>query len=298
MKKKILSLCTVLSLFISLCMPVSAVSTSETPTMTKREFLEYCHELRQNSPTPKIVLSQEEVDDLIIQYILSSSDDKKEIEVQLNAAGFFIYSDSTQLTTQPYSEPNDITISGAMVLCDENTGNWSISAGGTWRDKNLSAISDEAGFWLHAIGSTKNIGGYDAVGLVIYNTSGRTPSLVRSYAQINDGAGHSVRLTNPSTYNSGRGIAFQYQDYITVTETSMTGYKFNYYGYGYVAVMTFDNSFLDWNGTARGYYAHTWSNTTIDSIGFNLSTTYYGLNISWSENKNHFLAFSNMDTKF
>lgn len=299
MKMKVTSLLISFALCVGLCTPAFAAFKVDTSAMTKAEFAEYCHSLRNNDTRSSSLLSTDEAEDLLMKHAMcTNTQTKAQIEKELNASGYFLYKDGTESSPiSPLSEAADCTISGVIVWYDDNTDTWTMTAGGHWT--NLDAIFDDAGFWIFDVGYTHDIGGYDAVGIVIQNTEGKTPSLLSSHAEIYDGDDTTVTLKNPSTYDTGKGIAFEYQDYITVTKnTGITTYDFNYYGYGYSAIMRFDSSFRDWSGTARGFYTHTWSDTTINSIGFNVGAANFGLDISWSENKNKFLAFSNMDTQF
>ncbi len=269
----------------------------EQTSMTKSEFVEHIRSTRQDEARSSSTIQVEDAERLAARYITSDMAQKDEIEGQLNAAGYYIYKDDTSDEEQLSSEPSDISVSGVVTVYDDNTGNWSLVAGGTWN--NLDAIYDDAGFWIWHVGRKKDIGGYDAIGIVIYDTSGITPELLSSWGEINNGEGESKKLSTASAYDTKRGVGFEFQDYITVTKAiNTTEYEFNYMGAGYSAAMRFDSSFTNWNGTSRGFYAHTWDETTIDSIGFNAGQGTFGLDVSWSTTSDHFLGFSTMDTKF
>ncbi len=306
-KTRLISMLCAIAMSLTLVLPVGAISLIEntessldvsTPTrnkngLTKADFVEQCQRSSRASGRTAISLTQDEADRLLIEYTTSSSSRKQELEVQLNAAGHFIFSEGT--TVETLSEPANVTLSNVVTSYNDNTGDWSLISGGTWN--NLDAIKKDAGTWLFAVGSTKNIGGYDAVGMVIYNTSGKTPTLKSSFATINDGT-TTKTLYNPSAYDTNRGIAFQYQDVITVTRSYLVTYDFTYMGKGFSSVMRFGSDFVNWNGKARTFYAHTWSDTTINQIAFSVGTSSANFNVSWSENNNHMDIYSNADTSF
>lgn len=298
--KKVITLIFAVLFLVSLCVPAGAISIDEEPsssTMTKAEFAEYCHNLNSAKARTASVLSQGEVDQLLMQYALSqSSTERTQLENQLNAAGVYIYSDGSEYQVSPLSVANDVILNAVICSYNDNTGDWSLVGGGYW--PTISPVIEDYGGITGFLGDTYDVGGVDAVGITITNTSGTVPALKASSGMIHDGLGNSITLNNPSTGNTSAGIAFEYQDYLTVIEVGLINNTLSYMGYGFSAVMRFDSSFMNWNGSARTFYAHTWNSTTISEIQLGVSSETLGVDITWSVNSNKFLAYNSSDTVF
>ncbi len=294
--KKIVSVMLIVLLSISACMIPSSAETTEQKN-DKKLFVNHCN-MECNQKDSQYQFSQDEIDELLYLYAIGDENQKQVSEELLNNSGVFIFSDeSSDSSISLQSEPADVNLSGVIESYDGNTGNWALTVGGTWN--NLSAIGDEIGIWWGAgVGKTKNIGGLDAVGIVLYNTYGTVPTLVSSNGYIHDGNGNRTTLYNAATYDASRGIAFEYQDYITCIDYNLLSYKWNYMGYGFSATMRFSSNYVNFHGKAKGFLAHSWDNTTINSIGFSGGSGSFGLNIGWSHDKDYFLTYSGMDTDF
>lgn len=263
--------------------------------MTKAEFAEYCHNLNSAKARTASVLSQGEVDQLLMQYALSqSSTERTQLENQLNAAGVYIYSGKNEYQVSPLSEPADVTVNAVICSYNDNTGDWSLVGGGHWN--NVGVIWEDTDEIASYVGQEIEIGGFDAMGILIVNNSGTVPTLKASFGQITNGAGNvTTTIDNPSTYDTSKGIGYLYQDYLTVINSSLQAY---YTGYGFAAVMRFDSSFVNWNGTARAFYYHTWDETSITGLGFSVGVTEVGVDVSWANEGHSFPMFSRSDTTF
>lgn len=283
--KQILSMICAAVFMTALSSPALAISSE--PSMTKAEFVEYCQSIQQKNGR-STTISDEEADQLLLQYASNTEKaNQAEIEDQLNNAGIFIYSDGTKNLPTPLSEPSRVRLNNVVCSYNSSTGDWSLVVGGNWLDHTY-IISDLGGWG--SPGSTVAVGGLDAIGITIYNTSGTLPPLKASLGMAYDEKGNTKQISNPSTGNTGQGIAFMYQDTATIGANA----SFNYMGYSFSALMRFGSDFKNWNGFARGFYLHTWSSTTINSVGLGA----YTAQISWSEAKNHFEVYSDSDTVF
>lgn len=155
------------------------------------------------------------------------------------------------------------------------------------------------------MGDSKNVGGYDSVGITYYNTSGTCNATVKkSLGYWHDGGDSSMQSSSPSHGGGRLGVAFDYQDKVTVTSVNfLTGaYSYKYLGAGFAATITYDSKFVNWNGKARTFNAHTWNTTDISSIGFNggggTGGATFGVDIAFSSTSNSFKAFNSADTSF
>lgn len=292
--KKFLSIVLSLAMVFSLSATAAATENATTTAknkdgLTKAEFVAQIRKTRTAT-----TITENEENALLFQYSISSESKRAELESELNSAGIYIYSDGSE-NTQTRSEPSDITLNNVICSYNDNTGDWSLVAGGSWDDINVVRQECDVS-WIYN-GLTVNIGGTDAVGMTIYNTSGTTPALKTSFATIYED-GTAKTLNNPSIYDTNRGIAFEYQDKYTFVDIYSSPIQGKYYGEGFACVMRFGSSFINWNGFARSYYTHTWKNTVIDSLGFNIGVDSVGFDVSWAEGINHMELYSNGDTQF
>ena len=126
----------------------------------------------------------------------------------------------------------------------------------------------------------------------MYQASGTLPTLNRCSGYVHDGNGNNMSLSNPCNLDSTRGVVFEFQDYRTIIQESPTDYT--YMGYGFAAQAVYDSSFAQYHGKAKSYYAHTWEEASIDSIGISVD----GFSISWTADVNRWFIYNNSDTTF
>lgn len=266
--------------------------------MTKAEFADYCDELASSKSRSVSMLSEEEILDLLGAYSMSTDEKRAEYESILNDHGCYIYSCTSAANTR--SQPGDVSMGTVAITYIPYTQEWVVGFSGRWT--SVDPVEDE---WdelesLPEIDDTQNIGGLDAAGIIFYNTSGSTPNMLSSMCKVTNDGDLEYTTTSPSTYNSAQGVAFQYQDYARVLgyQNWLTEVVYDYLGHVFTVSMTFDSSFEFFNGAARGFYVHTWDQTSITSIGFSADVTGFGLDLSWSNEGYSFQCYSNSDTQF
>jgi hypothetical protein len=196
------------------------------------------------------------------------------------------------------SQPSDVYLNAVDIYSDASTGNWHVTGGGYWSNRNW--FSDAPSFFLPSVGDTKNVGGFDSVGVTYYNTSTTyNATVVSSMGYWHDGVGNNWSSTSPSHGDGKLGVAFDYQDKVRVTYADPWTTEVEYEGTGFSATITYSASFADYNGKARTFYAHTWKSTNISSITFKGDTGgTFGADIQFSTSENKFQAFNNSDTNF
>lgn len=241
-------------------------ASNEMP-MTKTEFVEYCSSIYANHDRTSVI-SEDDTDRLLIQYAINTNEkERAQIENQLNDAGVFIYSEGPKNMFAPRSSSADITLNNVICSYNYDSKDWSLVAGGHWNDHTAILKDIDS---LPQINCSKDIGGLDSVGIAIDRTSGILPPLKSSFGMIYDEQGTTTELKNPATSTTEKGIAFQYQDFVTAGANK----SFYHMGNEFACVMRFGPDFASWNGFARGFYLHTWGKT------------------------DYFAAYSSVDTKF
>lgn len=287
-------------LFLSLSFTISATANSESYTvdstrssLSKSQFADACEEQYTDEVEHKS-LSDEEVSNLILLY--RQSGDLK-YEQELNNAGIYLYSSSTSYvsTNARTSEPTDVIMNTCEVLYNITKDQWIVKFIGNW--KSIDPISDEVHVWFNpSEGDTMNVGGYDAVGMVFYDTSGGSPKKIDSYATIRSSdTVTSSTSKNPDTYDDSYGVIFRIQDYIICRKnTSIFTYEWDYVGAIFETSMTFDSSFENFNGKAKGLYVHTWKSSSVTSIGVG----WINFDLSWVPEDYSFSCYSNTAVEF
>lgn len=214
----------------------------------------------------------------------------EEFENYLNSNGVFIYSEETSDVTPLSTGSQDVSMSKAMITYNSSTDEWILIGGGYWYDGAYDDDMPSAFFGY--LGKVDNVGGLDAVGVAMYQASGTLPTLNRCSGYVHDGNGNNMSLSNPCNLDSTRGVVFEFQDYRTIIQESPTDYT--YMGYGFAAQAVYDSSFAQYHGKAKSYYAHTWEEASIDSIGISVD----GFSISWTADVNRWFIYNNSDTTF
>jgi len=265
--------------------------------MTKAEFATYCDRLYAQTvqTSQKRETTESEIESLLKEYNRTKS---IEVEAKLNQAGVFVYSSSSSAQNTRTSDNGHVFISDVSITYSSQKQEWTVSAGGYWTD--LSGIADESGTWVGFYeGATRNIGGLDAFGIAFYNTSGTVPTMKSCYAEIGDGTGNFDQYSSNAIMDSSTGAAFLYQDHLICTRvTGWFSYDWAYFGQMFDITMKFDSSFSAFNGKARAFIYHTWEDTSITSIGVNVGSDSFGINVGWENEGNSWPAFSSGETPF
>lgn len=182
----------------------------------------------------------------------------------------------------------DVNMNSVIIAYHSSTNRWSVTGGGYWSSTTYLNDAPAPNLIIGAL----NVGGMDAIGVALTNTSGTIPSLLSSSGYAHDGHGHNISMTNPSTSNSAHGVAFQFQDQIYFSDDNIDDVC--YLGYGFSAQAIYNSSFAQYHGRARSYYAHTWSNCSINSIGISNS----GISVTLSNSNYGWEIYNNSDTVF
>ncbi|MGQ8873498.1 hypothetical protein [Paenibacillus sp. TSA_86.1] len=195
----------------------------------------------------------------------------------------------------------DITMNKVWITQDAVTRNWNLTGGGYWKN---TAWFDDMGWQVWSNNQIRNLGGVDSVGITLYNTSGSYTGVqvVSSSGYVTDHNGWTETLNNPSHGNGKYGVAFDFQDKVKYTggcaNFNCSSDYFTYLGKGFAASITYNSTFVNYNGSARSMYAHTWDNTTINSIGLTGGAGNWGINMSWSHSANRWMIVNDSDTSF
>jgi hypothetical protein len=202
------------------------------------------------------------------------------------------------------SQGSDITMNNVWITYDSSTGNWQVTGGGYWNNKQWFG---DLGFtwWAGYTGETKNMPGYDSVGIAYFNTSGTyNATVLSSQGYWTDHNGWSGSSTSPSHGDGKMGVAFDWQDKVKLTYWPIgvigvvTSSDCSYLGNGFSTTITYSSNFADFNGFARTFYVHTWNSTNISKMNFGISGKTFGVDIEYSSSSNRFMIFNNSDTAF
>lgn len=199
------------------------------------------------------------------------------------------------------SQPNGVKLNKPTITYDSKTKNWKITASGEWKSYSHlgKEIDNNKKIW-YSVGDTWNVGGYDAVGISLSNTSGYATAskgkikqnLLRVSGSATLSNGKSVKNKNSSTNDDKYGAIFKLQDYSYVTAAKLRwylvwDYEYRYVGYKFSTTITYNKKFSEWDGTAKLYYAHTWNKTSIS----NISVSKTGVGIGWKSEGSGFYTY-------
>lgn len=302
MKKTISLILIVCFAILSLSFSVSAYDMSKKyseislkSSLSKAQFAEHSKRKYEEKASHE-ELSDQEISNLLL--LLRKTDDSK-YEEELNNAGIYIYSSATSYFNiqgnERTSEPSDVIMNTCEILHNTTKNQWEIRFVGTW--ESISPISDEVHVWFNpTVGATMHVGGYDAVGIVLYDTSGNSPTKLDSSATLrsSDGVTSSTN-TNPDTADDSYGVGFSIQDYIICrSKSSPFTYTWDYVGATFEAKMVFDASFANYHGKAKGHYTHTWKSASVTSVG----AGWPSFEMSWVPENYAFGCYSNTAAEF
>ncbi len=210
------------------------------------------------------------------------------LEDYLNANNVYIYSCETSSVINGRSVGStDVQMSRVIISYNSNNNTWCVTGGGYWI---TNSYEDDAPSPSILFGA-RDVGGHDAVGFALINTSGTIPTLISSSGYVHDGNGRSMNLTNPYNSDSSVGLVFQYQDEVYYSNNLQETW---YMGYGFAAQGIYSGDFSNYHGKARSYYAHTWEDCAINSIGISKD----GFSASWSHSAYGWEIYNNSDVNF
>ena len=208
---------------------------------------------------------------------------------------------STSGVTPMDTSPNDAICNSVNIYYDSTTANWIVCGGGWWTNNNW--FNDRYWLWIPYRGEIHNCGGYDSIGITYYNTSGTyNTSVISSMGYATDQNGWSEYSYSPSHGNGALGVAFDFQDrhkYISGFKLVIYVSDMTYSMKGYSALVRYNSNFVNYNGYARTFYAHTWNSCNITGITFGTSGSSFGVNVTFTPNDPHgWRIFNNSDTLF
>lgn len=164
----------------------------------------------------------------------------------------------------PYAtEPSNVDLNTPSIAYDSYDNSWIVCGGGWW--PNDSDWQKDIP-WL-SVGTEANIGGYDGIGVKLYNTSGTYDTYVmESRLYYTDGEGNEYYGKNPSLFDGRAGTYFEYQDKVVANTNNQAGVS--YVGKHFAVMIKYDSKFSKFNGYARTQYTHTWSSANISDVQF------------------------------
>ena len=201
-------------------------------------------------------------------------------------------------TIVPASEPANIKMNDVTTLYDSYTGRWLVGGGGYWQDDS-AWLDDVPLNFFPTVGQSLNVGGYDGVGVKLYNTSGTyNTRLIESYAYYTAGDPTEYYNYNPSISDGSKGAYFQFQDRAIVTATTGFYSSYKYVGRNFSVMLVYDSNFSNFSGYARTQYTHTWSNAQISQVSFGANGTSPTFEVTIQNANNSFNIYSSGETRF
>lgn len=211
------------------------------------------------------------------------------LENYLNAHNVYIYSCETNPNISAHSSGStDVQMNRVIISLNANNNTWTVTGGGFWNsDSYLEDVPT-----LSVLFGAIDVGGTDAVGVSLTDTSGTFLSMTSSSGYVHDGHGKNMTLRNRyAGIGSSDGVVFQYRDQVYISDDLR---ETCYMGYGFSAQAVYNSKFAQYHGDARSYYAHTWDECSVDSIGLGTNS----FSASWSDSSCGWEVYSDSDTTF
>lgn len=208
-------------------------------------------------------------DELMMQYMFASEEEREEISELLEQRGVYVYSvgeNAASVTNEepsvsptsiwyPTSGSGDVEMQAPIIYYEAWEDSWTVTCGGQWKNDN----------WRPYLpGTTGNLGDVDAFGVGYTNT--QTPYrsyVIRASASLMDQNNENrVTTTNRSDGDGSKGFGFRLQDKVLCP-------LFNdvlYVGYKWYGSCTYDAKFSTYSGVATAYYTHTYTATEFDIV--------------------------------
>lgn len=226
------------------------------------------------------------IDDILLNEEMSE-EIKREYLSELGVYCCYNY-EETQLAS---SSSGDVTLNRPTIYYDSFTKEYVITGTGKWNAHTYETPSWS--WWYPSVGDTSNIGGTDAIGISLSNTSGSTSGLALNsgYGYFYNGTATKMSTTLTSE-NDIYGGGYSVQDFIKYTKVVnyilYCDVTYYYNAYNMKCVLRYDADFAKYSGSAKLFYSHTWSNTSITGISLNKT----GASLSWSNSSNRWAAYS------
>jgi len=202
------------------------------------------------------------------------------------------------------SEPADAVCNSVSIYYDSSQNQWIVSGGGMWNSTTTEWYWENSSiWWVPYVGEIHNAGGRDAVGITYNNVSGTyNASVVSCAGYMTDRNGWATTSYSPSDGDGAHGVSFEIQDKLKAVlfdpfEQNIAN-SYRYLGRGYSALIRYNSNFINYNGNARVFYAHTWESCQISGVSFGWGSGFtFGIDIDFS-NQDGWKIFSNSDTSF
>jgi hypothetical protein len=205
------------------------------------------------------------------------------------------------LEPEMFSNETHVTLNAVSIYYNTSNVTWTLYASGYWN--NVNDWDDTGNMIPWSVGTTRNTGSPDYVGIVLTDTYGSSDGM---YVMANNTPDQSAgRLWWNEKQNYGynsaglmsdsQGAIFAVQDYIYITESHWWGsYRVAYIGHSFSATVIYNGAFENYHGNAKIFYAHTWDSAQINGIGIGLDN----ISVNWSSGKNHWDTASAGSTPF
>lgn len=214
------------------------------------------------------------------------------------------------------SDSTDVTLNSVNISYDYYTGSWYVTGYGYWKSDDYCSDADGSGncdsifspagnygLW-NSVGETDNIGGRDSVGIALQDTS-TVPtglSLLSGYGKFYnyDESSQIEKINyNRDVNPSSRGAVYTFQDYLQITQASyfygaLTSIDETYLAKRFCTSLRYNSRFSSYDGNAVLIYAHSWDETSINSIGLGKDS----FSVSWETSGDGWSTQSGSDTNF
>ena len=188
----------------------------------------------------------------------------------------------TDSTIVPFSSSSNVVLEKPVIMYDSVPNGWIIAGGGYWKSGWDTSASVAPG----GTGNYYSVGGPDGVGVGFTSVSGSYSSSIQyQNGYLSDGEGRTVETSVRSDGDGRLGFGFRMQD-----KTYVKGWaNYTYVGKHFSASTRYDSRFSNYHGVATTYYAHTWNQTSIQSLtvgangsGLSAQVTFSNANYGWT----------------
>jgi len=276
----------------------SAFDPFEASIKAKQDLVAKTRHNYKKLSAQEIVQQKERYDEIIADQTL----DAKTRETKLNEIGYYTYRQGQEPSIGQKSSQDNVSLSSVTIRYNSVLDQWILSGYGNWKSGDYFDSGDGMNAINIDVGAQFNVGGADAVGILLMETYGSTEGL-----GVVDGLGtlttgdhrYDVTTSNRTWLNSSQGAIYEMQDKILITQVDYflglaVGWRFNYIGASFEATVTYNGAFANYSGYARVGYTHTWNKTSITSIGIGKE----GIDASWTNSSYGWKISSGTDTIF
>lgn len=212
----------------------------------------------------------------------------QEIKDKMLTMGVYLLdAQSDSLAASLRVSSSDMRMTPPIISYSPASASWTITGGGQWKNDNWKSNLP----WLWS--NQADIGGADGIGVAFTSTRGSyNTSVVKQYAYISDGNGHSVSTYSRSDGNGAKGFGFKLQDYARSWNDGVS-----YVGKHFAAQVSYGSNFTNYHGVATSYYVHTWNAATLNSVSFGINGKQAGLSFNITNPSYSFVSYS-IDKRF